>query len=98
MQNLGILRSHNSALFSTSFTSLGTLSAMHRMVLLAFPAAPVTDVRADSTNTSNFYAPEAHQISRGIAYCRTFHIQLDARCHIFYIFFFTALTCAIIAD
>src|SRR5215204_6146344 len=93
------LSRHSSAFFRAALTGFCAFLAMFGMlVFAAFGGTVVTKLRTDHTNFPCLAAAKTHELCGGITDGCTFHIQLNAACHHFYIFFLCAGGRAMITD
>lgn len=89
---------HSPTFFRTLVTDFGTLAAMLCLMFAAFVSALITNLCADPAKFLCPFTTDAHQLCCSIADGCTFHIQLNASSHHFYIFFLCARRCTMIAN
>jgi hypothetical protein len=78
---------HAATFFCATAASLRAFLAMFRFVFATLFAAGFTNFGTDTADLGGFAAAKAHQLCSGITDSGTFHIQLNATCHHFYVFF-----------
>jgi hypothetical protein len=96
---LGFLSCHLAALFGAPSAGFSAFTAvLHLIMFGTFVTTGLADIGADCAQLFGRLTIHTHYLCRCITDCGTFHIQLDAAGHHFYISFLQAGRCAVVAN